>query len=117
MSRNDCPREQETLAIVHAGRWPHGCDEAIRAHVDDCASCNDIVSVAVLVSNDYQASLRTARVPNSGLIWWRMQRRTRQEAVRSASRIITIVQAIAVAAGFAVALGILAATSRAFSFT
>ncbi|HEX7677892.1 MAG TPA: hypothetical protein VF713_07195, partial [Thermoanaerobaculia bacterium] len=72
---------------------------------------------AVLVSNDYQATLRTARVPNSGLIWWRMQRRTRQEAVRTASRVITIVQAIAVAAGVAVAIGIITATSRAFSFT
>ena len=117
MSRVACPMEQETLAMVHSGRWPHGCDEASRAHINDCTICGDVVRVAVLVSNDYQAILRTARVPNSGLIWWRMQRRTRQEAVRTASRVITIVQAIAVAAGVAVAIGILTATSRAFSLT
>jgi hypothetical protein len=45
-----------------------------------------------------------------------MQRRARQEAVRTASRVITVVQAIAVAAGVAVAIGILIATSRAFAF-
>ena len=116
MSRVECPLEQETLAMVQSGRWPHGCDEASRAHINDCTICGDVVRVAVLVSNDYQATLRTARVPNSGLIWWRMQRRSRQEAVRTASRVITIVQAIAVAAGVSVAIGILTATSRAFSF-
>jgi hypothetical protein len=117
MSRNECPLEHETLAMVHSGRWPHGCDEASRAHIDDCTICGDIVRVAMLVSHDYQATLRTARVPNSGLVWWRTQRRARQEAVRTASRVITVVQAIAVAAGVAVAIGILTATSRAFSVT
>jgi hypothetical protein len=116
MKRTDCPFEQETLAIVHAGRWPDSCDEASRAHIDACTTCGDIVRVATLVANDYQSALHTAHVPNSGLIWWRMQRRQRQEAVRTASRVITIVQAIAVAAGVAVAIGILVATSRAFAF-
>jgi hypothetical protein len=115
MSRSDCPLEQETLAIVQAGRWPAGCDDASRAHVDACRTCGDIVRIASLIAVDYQAGLRTARVPNSGLIWWRMQRRARQEAVRTASRVITIVQAIAVAAGVAVAMGIIFATSRSFS--
>jgi hypothetical protein len=116
MSRYDCPLEQETLAIVHAGRWPDSCDEASRTHIDACPVCGDIVRVAALVANDYQSSLRTARVPASGLIWWRTQRRMKQDAARAASRVITIVQAIAVAAGVAVAMGIIVATSRAFAF-
>jgi len=115
MSATTCPLEQETLAVVQAGRWPDGCDDASRAHANACPVCGDIVRVATLVANDYQASLRTARVPNSGLVWWRMQRRARQEAVRTASRVITIVQAIAVAAGVAIATGIIAAASRSFS--
>ena len=113
---NNCPQEQETLAIVQAGRWPDGCDGAMRTHVDACATCADVVRVGSLIAADYHASVRTAHVPASGLVWWRMQRRTRQEAIRTASRVITVVQAIAVAAGVAVAIGILAATSRAFSF-
>jgi hypothetical protein len=102
--------------MVQAGRWPHGCDDAMRAHVDACATCADIVRVGSLIATDYHASLRSSHVPASGLVWWRMQRRSRQEAIRTASRVITVVQAIAVAAGVAVAIGILVATSRAFSF-
>src|SRR4029077_4519383 len=112
MSASECPREQETLAVVQAGRWPDGCDDAGRAHAEGCPVCSDIVRIAALVSADSQAGIRTAHVPNSGLIWWRMQRRARQEAVRTASRVITIVQAIAVAAGVSVAMGIIAATTR-----
>lgn len=113
---SECLQEQETLAIVHAGRWPDGCDDASRAHIKECTTCGDIVRIGAVIANDYQASVRTAHIPNSGLVWWRMQRRTKQEAVRNASRVITIVQAIAVAAGVAVAIGILVATGRAFSF-
>ncbi|MBV8543183.1 MAG: hypothetical protein JO093_24015 [Acidobacteria bacterium] len=112
----NCPQEQETLSIVQAGRWPDGCDDAMRAHAAACPTCGDIVRVGSLIAADYHASLRTSHVPASGVVWWRMQRRARQEAIRTASRVITVVQAIAVAAGVAVAIGILAATSRAFSF-
>jgi hypothetical protein len=114
---NNCPQEQETVAIVQAGRWPDGCDDAMRTHLGACSTCAEIVRVGSLITADYHASLRRAHVPASGAVWWRMQRRTRQEAIRTASRVITIVQAIAVAAGVAVAIGILVATSRAFSFS
>lgn len=113
---SECLQEQETLTIVQSGRWPDSCDDVSRAHIKECTICGDIVRVGALIANDYQASARVARVPNSGLVWWRMQRRAKEEAVRKASRVITIVQAIAVAAGVAVAIGILVATGRAFSF-
>jgi hypothetical protein len=113
---SNCPQEQETLAMAQTGRWPDRCDDATRTHIDGCSMCSDIVRIASLIHTDYQASVRVARVPASGLVWWRMQRRARQEAVRTASRVITVVQAIAVAAGVAVAMGIIAATSRAFAF-
>lgn len=113
---SECLQEQETLSMVQAGRWPDGCDDAMRTHAAACSTCGDVVRVGSLIAADYQASVRVAHVPASGLVWWRMQRRARQEAVRTASRVITIVQAIAVAAGVAVAMGILAATSHAFSF-
>jgi hypothetical protein len=112
----NCPQENETLSLVQAGRWPNGCDDAMRSHAAACSTCADIVRVGSLIAADYHASLRSSHVPASGVVWWRMQRRARQEAIRTASRVITVVQAIAVAAGVAVAIGILAATSRAFSF-
>jgi hypothetical protein len=113
----NCPQEHETLAIVQAGRWPDGCDDAMRTHAAACSTCADVVRVGSLIAADYHASLRRAHVPASGVVWWRMQRRTRQDAIRTASRVITVVQAIAVAAGVAVAIGILVATGRAFAFS
>jgi hypothetical protein len=113
----NCPQENETLSLVQAGRWPDGCDDAMRTHAAGCSTCADIVRVGSLIAADYHASLRSSHVPASGVVWWRMQRRTRQEAIRTASRVITVVQAIAVAAGVAVAIAILVATGRAFSFS
>ncbi len=110
---SDCPREQEIVDLVRAGRWPDSCDDETRAHVAACAPCGESVHVASLLTNDYRAAVRTARVPTSGLVWWRVQRRAREEAARNAARVVTLVQGICVVIGVAVALGI---ASRAFSF-
>lgn len=114
---SDCPREQETLDLVRAGRWPDGCDDETRAHVAACAQCGESVQIASLLTDDYRAAVRTARVPTSGLVWWRVQRRTREEAARNAARVVTLVQALSVIIGIAVALGIVGIenVSRAFS--
>jgi predicted anti-sigma-YlaC factor YlaD len=114
----DCPREQETLDLVRAGRWPDGCDDETRAHVASCSLCRESVQIASLLTDDYRAAVRTARVPTSGLVWWRVQRRAREEAARNAARVVTLVQGICVVIGVAVALGIVGAQnlSRAFSF-
>ena len=110
---SDCSRQQETLDLVRAGRWPAGCDDDQRAHVASCSHCGEAVQVATLLTDDYRAALRTARVPTSGLVWWRLQRRAREDAARNAARVVTLVQAISVLIGLAVALGI---ANRAFSF-
>ena len=114
----DCPREQETLDLVRAGRWPDGCDDETRAHITACAQCAESVQIASLLADDFRAAVRTARLPSSGLVWWRVQRRAREEAARNAARVVTLVQGICVVIGVAVALGIVGAQnlSRAFSF-
>ena len=118
MKMSDCPREQETIALVRAGRWPDGCDDETRAHVAVCTHCGESAKIASLLTDDYRAAVRTARVPSSGLMWWRVQRRAREEAARNAARVVTIVQAICVIAGVAIALAIAGAYNlgRAFSF-
>jgi hypothetical protein len=108
MNMSDCPREQETVALVRAGRWPDGCDDETRAHVATCAHCGESAKIASLLTDDYRAAVRTARVPSSGLVWWRVQRRAREEAARNAARLVTIVQAICVIAGVAIAIAIAA---------
>jgi hypothetical protein len=126
--RQDCSREREVLDLVRAGRWPHSCDDELRAHVAACVSCEEAAHIASLMTADFHAAVRSARVPTSGVVWWRAQRRAREEAEHAAARAVTAVQAISVAIGVAVAIVIAGAMSslnitkwlggftRAFSF-
>lgn len=85
----ECPCEQEVLAAVLGGRWPDGCDEELRMHVNRCAICGDVATVAALLQDDHQASRRDVHVPAAGQVWWRAAVRARLEASQSAARPIT----------------------------
>jgi hypothetical protein len=61
--------------------------------------------------------MRHARVPSSGLVWWRAQRRARQEAARAAARVVTIVQGVSVVAGIGAAVAIAGADELRQAFT
>jgi predicted anti-sigma-YlaC factor YlaD len=94
----NCPHENETLA----GR-------ALEEHLAQCASCREVAIVSTAIAADFRAAERAAHVPTSGLVWWRIQRRERQEAMQTASRAVTVVQAISIAVGVVIALGLAAA--------
>jgi len=99
----NCPRESEIYDAIAAARWPEACDDELRVHASSCAACADLVLVATAITED----IPHAHVPTSGVMWWRIQRREREEAARVASRTITIVQASSIAAAIALALTIL----------
>ena len=115
---SECPRAQEALDVVRAGRWPDGCDDETRAHIGACTDCSESVQVASMIAADYHAAVRSARVPSSGLVWWRAQRRAREEAERTATRVITALQGASVAIGLTTAVAIVGpeAVSKAFAF-
>ncbi len=115
MTNVDCDRGHEALDILGAGRWPDGCDAELRAHVAACASCTELVDVAGAVLDERNTALRDAAIPGSGLVWWRIQLRVRQEKARSASRTVTAVQAIAIAVAVTIALALVGATSLSWS--
>jgi hypothetical protein len=102
----DCRRGSEVLELVRAGRWPESCDDDVRAHVAACTHCEESVRIATIMTADFRAAVRTAQVPTSGVVWWRAQRRAREEAAQAAARAVTLVQAISVAVGLTVAIGI-----------
>ena len=93
MHSPDCEREFETLDAVTSGAWPEACDASLRAHVAACATCADIAEVAGALIDDRDSVSRTAPIPPSGLVWWRMQLRARREATRVARRTVIAVQA------------------------
>jgi hypothetical protein len=107
----NCPRESEIYDAIAAARWPDACEEELRAHASSCAGCADLVLITTSMAGDGYGDIAAAHVPTSGVVWWRIQRREREEAARAASRTITILQASSIAAAIALALTILGGVS------
>jgi len=97
VSRIECKREQEILDAVASGRWPERANAELQAHAKMCRICTEVALISKLYQEDYSAALEEARVPSSGLVWWKSELRTRQEAVRAASRPIEMVQGVSIA--------------------
>jgi hypothetical protein len=93
----DCAREPELLEALAAGRWPDGRVTALRAHVDGCRACADLLAVALPLLQEQARAQRDARVPSSAVVWWRAQKRARRESVAAATRPIAMTQRVALA--------------------
>ena len=91
----ECSREQDVLDALSARRWPDRCDADLRAHVASCDICADLVDVATALLDDHEVAWRDARVPPSGVVWWRAQLRAREEAARAAARPLAFIQGVA----------------------
>jgi hypothetical protein len=102
----ECEFEAEVLAAVWS-RMPDG----LRAHVEGCVICADIVAIARLFDEAREEMRAGAVIPDSGRVWWLAQMRARREAIRAAGRPITAVQVIALAC----AVGLLGACFGATS--
>jgi hypothetical protein len=102
----ECPREQDVLDAVSAGRWPRRSDAELRQHVDGCGICQDVAAVFAALSEDRDASEYELVVPHSSIVWWRSQIRAREEAAAAAARPIAIVQIAAVACLIAAAIAL-----------
>ena len=105
MSRIECAREMEILDAIASGRWPERADAELRSHASSCTICTDVALVAALYRDDYESALEHARMPSAGLVWWKAELRARREAVRVASRPMTLAAGIA---GTCVAVAIVA---------
>jgi hypothetical protein len=104
--RTECSREQDVLDALMAGRWPDRCEIELRNHITTCAVCADVVEVAAALLEERDLAWRDARVPTSGVVWWRAQVRARQEAARQAARPLTIAETMAAAVAVAVTIGL-----------
>jgi predicted anti-sigma-YlaC factor YlaD len=111
MTNPECPRELELFDAIRAAQWPELAPAELRAHTASCAACNDLATVANALFVDFTDTVRSAAVPPPGAVWWRAQRRARQEAVRNATRTVTAVQLISVIAATVVAAAILGTMS------
>ena len=107
MSRIECQREAEILDAVASGRWPDRAGDELSTHATTCSICSELAMVATIYRGDYSAALEDSHVPSAGLVWWKSELRARREAVRVASRPITVVQGIAGASVIGVLIALL----------
>ena len=114
MSRLECNREQDILDAVASGRWPERADAELRLHTKSCRICTEVALISMLYQEDYSVALDQARVPSSGLVWWKSELRARQEALRAASRPIEMVQGVSVACVISVVVVALALIASQF---
>jgi hypothetical protein len=95
MSRVECQYESEILDAVASGRWPDRLDAELREHSSSCSICSELALVSAMYRDEFASAMAEVRVPSAGLVWWKSELRARREAVRVASRPITLVSGIA----------------------
>jgi len=92
MKRCFCPLEGEIAAALREGRWPEGAGDSLRAHARECATCGEVVIVAQFLGQARVETVRSARLPSSGALWWRAQLHRRCSDVERATQPIALVE-------------------------
>jgi hypothetical protein len=95
MTFRTCSYERELTQALKDGHWPQGCGPELRAHVDACGNCSDLVLVTQTFQRARSEPERAAVCGSPSLLWWRAQLRRRNAAAERVSRPITIAQTFA----------------------
>ena len=90
-----CSYEAELTQAMKDGHWPEGCGPELRAHVDGCSGCSDLVLVTQTFQHARSESEHAILGGSPSLLWWRAQLRRRNAAGQRVSRPITIAQTFA----------------------
>jgi hypothetical protein len=95
MMLRSCTYEKELTQALKDGHWPQGCGQELRAHVNSCGACSDLVLVTQTFQGARSETDMTAPAGSPSLLWWRAQLRRRNAAAESVARPITIAQIFA----------------------
>jgi hypothetical protein len=95
MMFRSCSCEKEVMQALKAGHWPDGCDRELRAHVEMCSSCGDLVLVTEAFQRARIESTQEVDPGSARLLWWRAQLRSRNVATKKVSAPITVAQIFA----------------------
>ena len=95
MTFRTCSFENELTQALKDGHWPQGCAPELRAHVENCTNCSDLVLVTQTFQSARRESERAALSGSPSLLWWRAQLRRRNAATERVSRPVTIAEIFA----------------------
>ena len=104
MTFRACPREQELAGLLARGQWPEACGDELRAHVNGCRACRELVLVKQAFGRERTRAAGEARLESPGLLWWRAQLRRRNAAIERISRPLLGAQIFALATCLAAAV-------------
>jgi hypothetical protein len=105
-----CAREQEVLSAILARRWPLESDGALTMHVEQCAVCQEVATVAMALREDCDAAAPRIHLPAAGQVWWRAAVRARIDAAQSAATPITWIHGLAAASAAGLICAIIGVT-------
>jgi hypothetical protein len=108
MTFGPCVHEKELAALLALGHYPHACPPELRAHVELCHSCADLILVTRAFQTARAQTAAVANLASPGLLWWRAQLRRRNAAVERVGRPILGANIFALSVTLLVALGFLA---------
>jgi hypothetical protein len=106
MTFRACGRENELRELVMRGQWPEGCADELRAHVEGCRSCGELVLVMTAFRAAKADAVSAANPGSAGVLWWRAQLRRRKAAMESIGKPILGAQFFAWAVTLAIAAGL-----------
>ena len=99
-----CAREREVTELVDRGQWPGACSDDLRAHVEGCRLCRELVLVKQALGAERLKAAGEARLEAPGVLWWRAQLRRRNAAMERIARPFLGAQIFALAVCVATAL-------------
>lgn len=103
MTFRSCSREKEVRELLLRGHWPQASAEELRAHVENCRSCGDLVLVMQAFQFARTDSASAANPGSAGVLWWRAQLRRRKAAMDSIGKPILGAQIFALSITLAIA--------------
>ena len=105
-----CAHETDVLRAV-GRRWVDWADSGLADHVVSCPRCTEVRAAGELLREEHVRESAAARVPSAGVMWWRLDRRRREEHARRLQRIALATQALVLAAATGGAVGVLQVAS------
>ena len=76
-----CAREKEVKSLMERGLGPELWANEMRAHVEGCRACSELVLVQGAVAEARTSAMALPVLPPAGGLWWRAQLRRRNQAM------------------------------------
>jgi hypothetical protein len=102
-----CAREREVTEQLRRGYWPDASSPELRAHVESCRICSDVVLLTRVFAAARAETTPKVRLESAGALRWRAQLRRRYAAIEAVGRPILGAQVFALAVSLVVAAAVL----------